>query len=75
VSRHQGPGVQNSCDTLAKVSIILRLRELICSSHNTSSVIGITTMTVIKLITTNKLNLVHTKKYISVNPIQTKYVV
>jgi hypothetical protein len=36
--------------------------------------IGITTVTVIKLITTNSLNLVHTKKN-SVNPIHSKYAV
>jgi hypothetical protein len=37
--------------------------------------IGITAMTVIKLIITNKFYLVHTKKYNSVNPIHTKEVV
>ncbi len=36
--------------------------------------IGITTVTVINPIQTNSLNLVHTKKYSSVNPIHTKYV-
>ncbi len=56
--------------------MLLRLRELINAPviiHHLS--IGITTVTVIKLIITDSLNSVHTKKYSSVNPIYTKHIV
>jgi hypothetical protein len=53
----------------------MRLRELINASVIKRHLsVGITAETVIKPITTNNLNSVHTKKN-SANPIHTKYVV